>query len=155
MKTCLMLIVLFFSIVSFAKKSTFDFKEKTINLIDANTGKPITDEKVIIYHWYEYPCLTDGIRPSKCVDGSNSELSVSSGRVQINPQRIEKTHLLGKNPKVGIQVSGLCEGQEWHPGSCEIWIPMDEFNKSPNAIEIKIPFKGKKTDSTDPAGSVR
>ncbi len=132
-----------------AFSSRYEFKKKTVLLVDLNTGLPIKDETVVVYHGYEYACLTDGVRPSKCVNGSETVLKPLNGKIEIGSQALEKAHLTGRNPKVTFQVSGLCEGQEWHPGDCRIELALRDFNGGPDPLVVKIPFKVKAAGSVN------
>lgn len=155
MNLVIFILVCVTSAFSYAKNPTYDFKKKTVVLIDANTGEPVKDQKVVVYHQYEYPCMTDLVRPSQCVNGSHGVLDAANGKVQIEAQKIEKVHLLGKKPQVGFQVQGPCEGQEWHPGECIVWIPLKEFNDAKEPFEIKFPFKLGAAKKNGPAEAVR
>lgn len=147
MKSGFILLVTFISIFSHAenneKKSNYSFKSKTVYLIDANTGAPIKDEKIIVYHNYEYACLTDLIRPTKCISGSQTPTDVINSKVEVKAESIERAHLTASKAKIEFQVSGTCQGQEWHPGVCTISIPLKDFNSAPDPLTIKIPFKNR------------
>lgn len=129
MKIFTSLLIVFFSHVCWAK-SFYDFGKKTIRFIDAQTGEIASVQEFVVYRNYDFPCILDGSRLSRCVDGPTEILPVTNGEVVIEPRRVKVNFFFAKNPRIGLQVSG----------SGLSWFSIDEFKNLPDPFYVKVAY---------------
>lgn len=130
MKTILILPLILFSTIAFADVFSYEFAQKEIVIIDESTEEAAIVNEFVVYHDYEFPCILDGSRPSKCVEGKTEIFPVQNGRVTIPSFKLNKKHLFAKKPRIGLQVTGA---GLW-------WYSLEDFNKLPNNFTLRIKF---------------
>lgn len=127
-KSLLFVSVLLLPTLLCASTFSFDFESRDLVLLDSNTGEKIFSKEVVVYRWYDYPCILDGSRPSKCTEGDSQIFNQVNGDIHLVSLKMKKHHLRNLNPRIGIQISNL--------GT--IWMSLDEFNSSSNPLELKF-----------------
>lgn len=127
-----------FSSSSFAGQ-IYKFKNKSVLLKDSKTALSIKDGQAIVYYQYQYSCLTDGIRPTTCVQSKFRNVDIIDGRVEVEAFELEKTHLTGRNPSIEIQISEKCETHPYY-SICEASVPLAKWNDQSHK-EVLFPLK--------------
>jgi hypothetical protein len=118
----------------------YEYNRREVILVNRNTGIPVADKEIVVYFWYEYPCLSCKFLPQTCVDGPALLLHVSNGHMVVSEKSVKKNRILGYHPQIRFQIGGTCKDQEWHPGECTKAVPLKDYNDSNTPLTVPFPL---------------